>query len=179
MFKQAESWFKVHNDISCRTSHPPQIKNGSIAVGFFRASGYTAQCRCHGGDGDIAISLLFTPGLGPLRHPCLCCGNHWPADTSHPLGLKDVLSECSRNYYPRSAVGRINHWQEPPPQMHRCGYAHSLLSNYTQICLVTVPLASPRQFKWCCVQAATQFSTEECMAHTCFFCFFSPYRACS
>lgn len=68
------------------------------------------------GDGDIAISLLFTPGLGPLRHPCLCCGNHWPADTPHPLGLKDVLSECSRNYYPGSAVGRINHWQESPPR---------------------------------------------------------------
>lgn len=39
MFKQAESWFKVHNDISCRLSSP-QIKNGPQCSGLFKPHCY-------------------------------------------------------------------------------------------------------------------------------------------
>lgn len=62
--------------------------------------------------GGTVTSLLVycSIRLGPLLHPCLCYRNHWPADT-HPLGLKYVLSKCSRNYYQQPTAGRINHWQ--------------------------------------------------------------------
>lgn len=117
--------------------------------------------------GGTVTSLLVycSIRLGPLLHPCLCCRNHWPADT-HPLGLKYVLSKCCRNYYQQPTVGRINHWQVSC-LTHRCswcaaalwalhGSPHSLLSYYWQICLVTVPLAALGQLKLCCTARGTR-----------------------
>lgn len=110
-----------------------------------------------GREGAATLLLVYcSVRLGPLLPPCLCCCNQCPTDT-HPLGLKYVLSYRCRNYYRWPDAGRIHHCQVShitrrcprratvPGALH--GSPHPRLSYYPQICLVTVPLAKPRQLK--------------------------------
>lgn len=67
MFKQAESWFKVHNDISCRPSSPPN-KKWPQRCRLFKASCYFSQCQCHGGT-VTSLLVYCSVRLGPFTAP--------------------------------------------------------------------------------------------------------------